>query len=59
MGNVFSPIHLLCYLAEGHGGRSDPKSGVAVLTPFQPSQQASPRLIPGHGRRLQCVVTDD
>ncbi|WP_128002372.1 MULTISPECIES: hypothetical protein [Piscinibacter] len=56
---VFPPIHLLCYLDEGRGGHTSPKSGVAVLTSFQPSQHASPGRVTGQSRLLQCVVSDD
>lgn len=56
---VFPPIHLLCYLDEGHGGHTSPKSGAAVLASFQPSQQSSPGRVAGQSRLLQCVVSDD
>ena len=56
---VFPPIHLLCYLDEGHGGPNGPRPDAVVLTSFQPAQRGVAADVSIASRRLQCVVTND
>jgi len=53
------PIHLLCYLDEGHGGPNGPTPDAVVLTSFQPAQRGVAADVSVASRRLQCVVTND
>ncbi len=56
---AFPPIHLLCYLDEGHGGPNGPRPDAVVLTSFQPAQRGVAADVSVASRRLQCVVTND